>query len=692
MNSAEPNSPNQAFIGEISVDEIEALQSIGIESEVSATNEAQIAPAKPVPLPGKQPVIPTQPIIPTLPYRKVSGRYRGTANGFVLELRVDIDGIHPLLKVSGDYFSMQGATLVYFGSFIVNAPHVTTSKQFVTITGVAADTWNTAYNHIKITIRRSLLLQSPAPATVQWFDAAGHLGASYLCQYQSAYFRRVEFETDRVSDEITPPLDVYNTGSLPSGGAARNLTVVDAYKEAGIELVPDSASDVIPMTEVGADTKWNDAELHACMQKHFSLWKDVPQWKVWEVLCWAHVEGPGLLGIMFDQQGPQRQGCAVFYQGMNGVTPAMRREQLYCEVHELGHCFNLLHSWQKQYATPPQPNRPSSYSWMNYPWMFPGGGEGAFWSGFDFHFDDPELIHLRHGYFLDVVPGGHDFGVGAALEDKTAFIDSITDNSGLTLTLSTEKPAKSVLFGEPVHIKLSLQGRPGSTVDPHLQPNEGRVQIGICRPDGKVLTYRPLIDHCVKAQLLTMGTETPKLEELVYCGYGKDGFYFDRTGFYQIRAIYNAPDGSRVMSNILHLRVRHPVNAADEDVADLLFGDEQGTLLYLNGSDSEFLRKGNERFDDVLDKHANHPLANYVRIVKGVNAARKFKLIDPLAAKLVVRPPDPAASVKMLKLAVDQKILALDSLVSERLHNVIAENERAIGRVAADEKRVKAAV
>ena len=60
-----------------------------------------------------------------------------------------------------------------------------------------------------------------------------------------------------------------------------------------------------------------------------------------------------------------------------------------------------------------------------------------------------------------------------------------------------------------------------------------------------------------------------------------------KLGNYRVRAICYAPDGSQVFSNILALRVRHPVTAAEEELADLFFGEEQGTLLYLLGSDSE---------------------------------------------------------------------------------------------------------
>lgn len=86
----------------------------------------------------------------------------------------------------------------------------------------------------------------------------------------------------------------------------------------------------------------------------------------------AHAR-PNLYGTMFDQKGKQRQGCAVFHAGIGGATADKLRLQLYTYAHELGHCFNLLHSWQKSLATPPQADRPTALSWMNYPWLYPSG-------------------------------------------------------------------------------------------------------------------------------------------------------------------------------------------------------------------------------------------------------------------------------------------------------------------------------
>jgi hypothetical protein len=274
---------------------------------------------------------------------------------------------------------------------------------------------------------------------------------------------------------------------------------------------------------------------------------------------------------------------------------------------------------------PPQPNRLSALSWMNYPWGYPGGAS-AFWNAFPFQFDDQELIHLRHGFRNDVIMGGNPFGTGAALENEEAFADSVEDQSGLQLVL--EAPQRSYAYGEPVRIEvqLHLTDMRGKRVNGNLDPNAGYVKIAIQPPSGEVRLYEPLMEHCAVGEPVRLEPESkPAIYESAYIGYGKDGFYFEQPGIYNLRAAYHAPDGSLVISDTARLRVRTPVNADEEEVADLLFGDDQGALFYLNGSDSPFLEGGNDAFDLVLDKHSKHPAATHVRLAKGINEGRTFK-------------------------------------------------------------------
>ncbi|MCX6307077.1 MAG: hypothetical protein NT040_19095 [Bacteroidetes bacterium] len=596
------------------------------------------------------------PIVLALKKNPVSGRYRGTFSMFQLELRVDVDRTRPMNRLSADFFQVSGATTTYYGSFVVNLPAITVSNTQVVVRGAGNFTFANTYSVVQVTIPRRTILQSMAPATVQFFTTGGAAGATYICSFESIYFRTVRVETDRVLNVATPVFNSYNTGALPSGGPARNLSVISSYAEAGIEMISTPGSDIVNIGEAGPNVSWSNAELHASMQRHFSLWADTQQWSVWQLVAQLHDQGPGLYGIMFDQQGKQRQGCAVFHASIGGAAAAQQRLQLYTYVHELGHCFNLMHSWQKQYASPPGVNKPNAMSWMNYPWNYPAGGAVAFWNSFPFQFDNEEIIHLRHAYRNNIIMGGNDFMINAAL-GRNVMADSVKEDSGVCLNISTHQ--KSFALGEPVvlQIELCTTDSRGKRVHTWLHPNFGMVKVVIRKPNGEVVAYEPLIDHLVGASETTLGRDDV-IKDSAYIGYGKDGFYFDQPGYYLVRATYAALDGSEVMSDVIRIRVRYPVSVTEESLADLFMGEDQGTLLYLLGSDNESLKHGNDAFDEVLERYEKHPMANYARLIKGINASRNFKTItDEAANRMIIRKAQLTESTSLLTSVATSGIL-----------------------------------
>ena len=589
---------------------------------------------------------------PPLPFlkRKVYGRYRSTGAPYQVELRVDVDGPSPTMRISADYYAISGATVSYFGSMRVDAPAVAITASHVVIKGMGRYTWAAGATRVKVTIPRVPYTANPAAATMQHILPSGNTGATYICRYLGSAFRAVVFEQD-CQDTVPAPFVSYNTGSLPSGGPARTLSAVSAYAEAGVQLLSTGANNVISTAETGADAAWSDAELHASMIRHFSRWRDLPQWAVWLIHARLHDIGPNLYGIMFDQQGRQRQGCALFYAGIGGTSADARRLQLYTCIHELGHCFNLLHSWQKSLATPPQPNRPGSPSWMNYPWRFPGG-PAAFWTAFPFRFDAQELVHIRHAFRNDLIMGGSPFGTGAALEDLESWREPVEDRSGIRLELAAPP---SFAFGAPVtiEVKLTSADERGVLVTKHIRPRNGNVEIAIAQPGGRVVEYEPLLSHCMSDEdAIFLGDEQQAYADRAFIHYGKEGFYFDQPGTYRLRARYTAPDGSVILSETLTLRVQPPATAADVEVADLLFGDEQGTLMYLVGSDFDGLERGNDALTRVREEHPDHPLADVARLIQGVNAARAFKEIQP-DNTVRVREPDTDAAIDLLAPVLD---------------------------------------
>ena len=678
MSNSDPSfiaeAGEEMLVGEFSVEEAAASQAIeATAGDPSALDSADISEALP---------IPPLPIPLPIAKRPVSGRYRGNVGAFQLELRVDVDRTRPMKRVSGDFFQIVGGTTSYFASFVVNSPTITVTPTLVTIKGLGNFTFAAGAPVVQVTIPRRTLFQPQAPATVQFFTTGGGAGATYTCAFESAYFRTLRIETDSISDVATPVFNTYNTGSLPSGGPTRNLSVVGAYAEAGIQMIPTAGSNVINVAGAGANVSWSNAELHASMERQFTLWRDLPQWAVWLVVAQNHDIGPGLYGIMFDQQGRQRQGCAVFHRGIGGVTNDKLRLQLYTYMHELGHCFNLLHSFGKTSAVPPVANRPLALSWMNYPFIYPDGGEPNFWAKFPFQFDNEEIIHLRHAFRNNIVMGGSNFLVGAAL-GKEVLADQLRDDSGLQLQISTHKP--KFALGEPVVLELALETSDIRTRRVHqwLHPNCGLVKVVIEKPNGVIMAYEPLIDQIVGEGQLDL-TETDKITDSAYIGFGKDGFYFDQPGRYRVRAVYAALDGSEVISNILNIRVRYPVTSAEEDLADLFMGDDQGALLYLLGSDSEYLRSGNDAFIKVVEKYPKSDMADYARLVLGTNAGRTFKTIaDDNVDRVTIRQPQPEESAELLAAAASSG--TLDPVTTQQTLAVLADVQVQAG----DEKAAK---
>ncbi|MGH2839962.1 MAG: hypothetical protein ACRDKY_03955, partial [Solirubrobacteraceae bacterium] len=349
----------------------------------------------------------------------MSGRYRGRGADFDVQLRVDVDGPRPMHRVSADYYRLSADDRTYVGSMRVDEPEVTVTDPLMEITGTAAFSTPTDRRRIRVTIAQVPPGSSPAAATLEHLAAPGAPATVFECDFESSSFRAVELE--EAHERAVKPIAAYDTTSLPAPVTPRTLTVVDAFAEAGIEMLATGPPGVVDTSAAGPDATWSDAELHAAMEESFSRWGDSPRWAIWLLHAASH-DDRDVAGLMFDRRGAQRQGCAVFYGHVQDVTPEIHRDRLYTCVHELGHGFNLLHSWQKSLTEPPVPSRPAAGSWMNYPERFPGGAP-AYWRAFGFHFDEAELVHLRHAFEENVIMGGRPFA-GAARRERAGGWDA----------------------------------------------------------------------------------------------------------------------------------------------------------------------------------------------------------------------------------------------------------------------------
>jgi hypothetical protein len=313
------------------------------------------------------------------------------------------------------------------------------------------------------------------------------------------------------------------------------------------------------------------------------------------------------------------------------------------------------------------------------------GGPDAYWAAFPFQFTDDEIVHLRHGFYREVIMGGNPFGVGASEVDADLFDTPASDESQLALDLRLPDGKDGFEYGEPVvvELKLGTTDARGRTTHPHLHPNSDFVTIAIRQPSGRVVAYRPLLLQCVDQDLtVRLDADNPSIYSSAYVGFGRDGFYFEQPGRYALRAQYVASDGSRVISQVLRFLVRPPVTKADVGIGELMLGDEQGQVFYLLGSDAAQLAQGNQALDHVLDEYPDHELAVYARLVKGINDERDFKHLTP-DRPLEVRPARTAESVENLTAVVDASAQqrGVDNITLNMAMRRLAEAEAKAGNV-----------
>jgi hypothetical protein len=580
------------------------------------------------------------------PHRPVSGTYRGQVGEFTVELRVDIDGSRPTQRLSADYFRKVGDTHEYRFSMRVDAPRIRFESPRVTITGTGTFTRDTAFQRIQVTIPRVGMSSSPAGASLRHLDGSGRKGAAYDCAFESDCFRRVDLE--EACQEGVARFVSYDTATLPCAGPARTLSTVAAYREAGVKMVTTAEPTVIRDAMAGTNETWSDAELLAAMETSFTRWSDRERWAIWLLHASDH-DDPDIGGLMFDRRGAQRQGCAVFYGAKQRMDPDAQRNHLFNCVHELGHGFNLLHSWEKSLAQPPVPSRPQALSWMNYPERF-RGGPGAYWSAFPFAFDDAELVHLRHGYQHEVIMGGAPLKGGAARRDGGW--ESGPRDTGLRLHLDPQPPAA---IGVPVTIgaRLTVTSPTGRVVPPIVGPQSGTMDVLIRGPDGEESLFVPLLRHCREPEAPIMLDGGRSLRSRPFIHFGQTGFSFPTPGRYSVRARYAGFDGRIALSNAIDVRILPPATPVDRSIDRLVAGDAKvATLMSVMGSDAPELEEADVKLQEIIERYPTHPAAAAARLVRGTNLARAFKQLTD-DNTLTSRPAEPRQAAGLIGAVID---------------------------------------
>ena len=617
----------------------------------------------------------------------VSGRYEGGTGvpsilSPVLDLRVDVDRRYansPVLnKLSGDIYSWRfggrfvGPIRTFSESWIVDAPTVRWLRRKVEISG-RVRYWRGTHPTTDLTVTIPFNGFSTGPATATFTTPAGSV--TYVCAYKSNCFRHLKLETDYcASVQAAPQEPSYDTtwhSNRPASTPQRTLTIAETYREAGIDVAVDPTHTIID-DSASTFSSWSPAELHDSMEVSFSqMTASWPRWNMWGMLA-GSFDNAGTGGIMFDAaasfggsgEAPERQGFAVFrnhswFNDLRTGTPttqdeaAAMRKFLYTWVHEAGHAFNFLHSWNK--------SRPDALSWMNYDWRYDDrNGVDSFWGDFNFRFDDEELLHMRHGDRVSVIMGGDPWSSGGHLESPPEAFARSEAGAPLELLLRSNGYFE---FMEPVGIELRLRNTSDVPIeiDARLSSEFGNVAVFIRRPDGRIVMHGPImcqLGDAIKRILEPLRADganegKDRYSELAPLTYGSGGFSFDEPGDYQIRAVYSAL-GITASSNTLKLRVGRPMSRDEDRFAADFFSQQVGMTLYLGGSQSPFLSNGMDVLHQTVDQFKETPAALNAARILAKSVGRSFHRRADDRRKLVcTHTADPAEAVRLTAPALD---------------------------------------
>jgi hypothetical protein len=657
----------------------------------------------------------------TIKKKTVSGAYRSpnTGSGTLIELRVDIDGRRPQNRLSGDIFTcgnLCGSPYSVFSkSFVVENIFTTWTNSNVSITGQIkyyADT--TIVTHtIEVVIPRVSIFSSPGDATARMYEG-GILTKTYICPKTSSYFRTVALEIDCLTGTAFPPSASTHTDPYDTDLDEKSMTVAECYRMAGIDVTVTNDQSLIDSDSSDTGSTWNYTELHDLMESRFGQFSNAQLWNVYGIIVprmSGNVSGAGydsgLYGVMFDygpwQAGDTRlrQGCAIAFDALMGrssgtlYNTTAKQDRFFLEtfVHEIGHNFNLPHTWSRTIN-----DSAASNSFMNYPWGYTGGAgtESAFWSDFKWEFDDCELNWMRHGNRPDVIFGGNNW-IGNNLSHFPG--DDICTPKPMGIQLEVRAP-HVFDFAQPLFVELKLKNIAGHVVSlPNaLHPECGLVSIFVQKPDGTIGEHQPP----VKSEINLDSTVTLQPGESMYCqvplSIGRSGMQFTQPGEYIIKAVGMMHKRGMVISNALRLRVAAPQSRDTEELAYLLHSPNAAKIMYLNGS-SRYPSTMSDLEEAVLKYEKTEPgIVSHISAVLGTFYSQDLKILGEKNKKLVITRKKSDSKKAILHLSAARKIpqksskSVLGNIEYGRISELLANVQVGAGNISDAKETLKSSI
>jgi len=545
------------------------------------------------------------------------------------ELRLDVDGPYPQMTASGTITRSLFGRLHWIAK-LKRSGRFSWSGHIWFKEGHLASLPQT---NVSITVSNSL--HSHQRRITAKFTGGGAPVRIRAFRFHSAYYHEVEFEFDR--EEGVTAVTSIDTDAHPNRPASipvESLSIDTVFRRAGFKTTRLAGND-IPTSETGANSTWSDTEMHDAMQTYWSRFDNKPQWSLWTLFANQHDFGTSLGGIMFDDIGPNhRQGTALFYNSFISQAPAgdpapgawVNRMRFWTAVHEMGHAFNLAHSWQKSLVFDgkgpwiPLPDEPEARSFMNYPYSV-SGGQTAFFADFEFRFSDSELLFLRHAPMQYVQMGNADWFDHHGFEQA-----EVSAEPSLRLEIRVNREQARFEFLEPVMLELKLTNisdQPMLLPDDLLSNSEAMTVI-IKRQDQPAKARQPYAHYCRKpGQTVLKCGES--LYESLFVAAGRGGWQIAEPGDYLVQICLHRGNED-VVSNALKVRVQPPLQKQEELLAQDFFEDDVARLLTFDGGD--YSRQARDTLQDVAAQLSERRVAEHAKVALYLPQTAPTKYLD----------------------------------------------------------------
>ena len=578
------------------------------------------------------------------------------------ELRLDVDGRYPQMVASGVIHGGIFSRVHWIAKLVAGGPNTWTGDVFYT----EGNKTSFPYKSVSIQVAPNAL---PTDRLAQVFlSGGGATKRTRVFKFASPNFHTVDFEFDFVQGEkVLLNIKTDAHPNRPHSLQTEKLSVMAIFERAGFAVTTTKGGKV-PLKGAGKDKVWSYQEMHDAMQKYWSRFKSKAQWAMWVFFAGLNEEdGKDLGGIMFDDIGAQhRQGTAIFNKSFISDPPARdrkpeewkRRMNFWTTCHEMGHCFNLAHSWEKGAGSQDWISLKSdaeARSFMNYPYNV-RGGQSAFFSNFEFRFGDSELLFMRHAPEQFVQMGNAEWF------DNHGFREAnVSPEPKFQLVVRVNRPQPVFEFMEPVVLELKLTNTSSERqlVHDKLLSTMERITLVIKKKEKPARQYAPHAQFCwqPKNKKLNPGES---IYESLFASAGRNGWEISDPGYYLVQAALDL-DGEDIVSEPLMIRIAPPRDRYTEEyLAQDVFSDEVGRILMFDGS--RFLEKGNNVLREVAAQMPESRLAIHANVPLGKALAKDYKYLelgdDATDLSIKVARPDAAESGKCLDAALSNNMNA----------------------------------